>query len=245
LIDDVAYNDGSTSEIGPPPAPPVASFTYNPVGLAVSFDATGSTTTPPATITNYAWVFGDSGTGTGATPSHTYLTAGSYTVGLTVTDSNGGTSSTSQTVGVGGTTSATVASVITSTGWTPVSGTIASVLSDTSLTSLFITSNAYPSNLPLRLKLTGMSAPPTGVGLTVPIAIERSSDSQSASVICKLYDSNGTTLRSTLAAIAVNGVASGTTVDPSNFIEPLFPAADCATVTDWSGVVIELDVTAS
>lgn len=45
----------------------------------------------PANLTNYAWTFGDGGTGTSSVPgiSHIYSTTGIYTVTLTVTDNNG------------------------------------------------------------------------------------------------------------------------------------------------------------
>lgn len=55
------------------------------VGVAVTLDGTGSSDIDGDTLT-YAWDFGDSSTGTGATPSHTYTVAGVYTVGLTVND---------------------------------------------------------------------------------------------------------------------------------------------------------------
>lgn len=70
--------------------PPTAAFTATPTDLAVAFDASASAPTGSATITGYSWNFGDdSATASGATASHTYAAAGTYTVKLTVTDSNG------------------------------------------------------------------------------------------------------------------------------------------------------------
>jgi subtilisin family serine protease len=74
--------------------PPVASFTASCSGLTCNFDASGSTALSTAT---YAWTFGDATTGTGKTTSHTYAGPNTYTVGLTVTDANG-TSSTTRSV---------------------------------------------------------------------------------------------------------------------------------------------------
>ncbi len=75
-----------------PNVPPVAAFTSSCVDLVCSFN--GSTSSDPdGTITSYAWDFGDGTTGTGATVSHPYTSANSYTVGLTVTDNAGGTAS--------------------------------------------------------------------------------------------------------------------------------------------------------
>lgn len=54
---------------------------------AASFTAT-SVHTPPA-IVSYDWDFGDGLTGTGQVVSHTYTTAGSYSVRLIITDVNG------------------------------------------------------------------------------------------------------------------------------------------------------------
>jgi gliding motility-associated-like protein len=67
-------------------AAPVASFTALPervcVGTQVAFDASASTV---AATANYAWTFGDGGTGTGAVTEHTYANAqASNTVTLTV-----------------------------------------------------------------------------------------------------------------------------------------------------------------
>lgn len=56
--------------------------------LAVSFTATA---TDPENNTpfTYAWTFGDTTSGTGAKPSHTYAKPGTYTATVTVTDSAG------------------------------------------------------------------------------------------------------------------------------------------------------------
>ncbi|MEJ2363717.1 MAG: S8 family serine peptidase, partial [Deltaproteobacteria bacterium] len=68
--------------------PPVVSFTYTCSGLMCDFDASGSYD-PDGTIQNYDWSFGDgtqSEPGSGATVSHTYAEAGTYTVSITVID---------------------------------------------------------------------------------------------------------------------------------------------------------------
>ena len=46
-------------------------------------------TTPTAPSASYSWSLGDDGTAPGATASHTYAAAGTYTVTLTVTDDGG------------------------------------------------------------------------------------------------------------------------------------------------------------
>ena len=61
------------------------------VGRTVTFDGSGSSD-PDGIVVTYRWDFGDGATATGATPSHTYSTAGSFTVSLNVTDNDGATS---------------------------------------------------------------------------------------------------------------------------------------------------------
>lgn len=78
---------------------PTAKFTATPSGLTAAFDGTGSTDSD-GTVTGYAWTFGDGATATGSTVSHTYDTAGTYTVTLTVTDDGGLTGKTTQEVNV-------------------------------------------------------------------------------------------------------------------------------------------------
>lgn len=78
----------TVTEVGVPTA--VISTTPDPpTGIApfpVNFDASQSS--GPSSIVSYAWNFGDTTTGTGMNISHTYAAAGTYTVILTVTDSN-------------------------------------------------------------------------------------------------------------------------------------------------------------
>ena len=73
-------------------AVPAAAFTASsdPVtaGSAVGFNAGGSSDSV-GTITGYSWNFGDGATATGADPSHTYTSPGTYAVSLTVTNDAG------------------------------------------------------------------------------------------------------------------------------------------------------------
>ncbi len=57
-------------------------------GEKLVFDATGSMDSD-GSISTYAWDFGDGTTGSGANPSHTYSSAGTYNVTLKVTDNGG------------------------------------------------------------------------------------------------------------------------------------------------------------
>lgn len=72
-------------------------------GVAIQFDGTGSFDPNHKAIT-YAWNFGDpssaSNTSTLATPTHTYMKAGDYTVTLTVTDAAGLTSTSTTTASI-------------------------------------------------------------------------------------------------------------------------------------------------
>jgi|GEM_PF-1261920 len=82
---------------------PAASFTYSPenpvVGDEVTFDASASAD-PDGEIASWEWDFGDINTDSGEIVTHTYSTAGDYTVTLTVTDDEGATDSVSKTVSV-------------------------------------------------------------------------------------------------------------------------------------------------
>lgn len=74
---------------------PNANFTYSVNNLVVSFT---DTSTDDNGVVSRSWSFGDGSVSSSANPTHSYLSAGSYSVSLTVTDSEGLSSVTSQTL---------------------------------------------------------------------------------------------------------------------------------------------------
>jgi len=95
--------DGGNGGTPQPPAnvAPVAAFSATTDTLTVSVTGAASTD-PDGSIRSYAWAFGDGGTATGVTATHTYAAAGDYKVTLTVTDNAGATNTISRTVTVAG-----------------------------------------------------------------------------------------------------------------------------------------------
>ncbi|HVQ86813.1 MAG TPA: PKD domain-containing protein [Actinomycetes bacterium] len=78
---------------------PTAAYTVNCFGLDCSFN--GSTSSDPdGSIVDYAWNFGDTGTGSGQQAAHTFAAGGTYPVSLKVTDNRGGTNTISTNVTV-------------------------------------------------------------------------------------------------------------------------------------------------
>jgi PKD repeat protein len=80
--------------------PPVAAFSSSPTvgiaGQAVQFSDLSTDLDSP--ISTWAWTFGDGGTSAVPSPSHTYATAGTFTVTLTVTDPAAHTNAVSHSV---------------------------------------------------------------------------------------------------------------------------------------------------
>ncbi len=91
------------SGCGPTNQTPNASFSANPtsgnVPLEVTFDASNSSDSD-GSIISYEWDFDDGSTSSKETVTHTYDSAGNYTVELSITDNDGATDSTSQSIDV-------------------------------------------------------------------------------------------------------------------------------------------------
>ncbi len=78
---------------------PVANFTFVVSGATATFiDASSDS---DGTVVSRTWNFGDGSTSTAVNPSHSYATAGTYTVTLTVTDNSGLVHAKAQAIDVG------------------------------------------------------------------------------------------------------------------------------------------------
>lgn len=83
-----------------PGGPVVASFTDRVGSSALVRDFDASATTGADAASNFAWTFGDGGTGSGRTISHLYSTGGTYNVTLTVTTTDNRTNSVTRAVNI-------------------------------------------------------------------------------------------------------------------------------------------------
>jgi PKD repeat protein len=115
----VTDDDGATDttsqtvSVDEPNSAPTASFTFAPsspgTSDTISFDGSGSSDSD-GSIQSYSWDLDDGTTSTGQTTSHSYSSSGTYTVELTVTDDEGATDTTTQTISVAEPNSAPTAS---------------------------------------------------------------------------------------------------------------------------------------
>lgn len=86
------------------PAVPFAEMSVTPPGgiapVAVSFNGSASLCLEGCTIASYTWDFGDGATASGPLATHTYTRSGLFTAALTVTATNGATSTAQSLVNV-------------------------------------------------------------------------------------------------------------------------------------------------
>lgn len=134
--------------------PPVAAFTASTSGLTVAF-ADASTDSDGA-IVSWNWDFGDGGTASVPSPSHTFAVGGTYSVTLTVTDDDGATGSRTQEVSVS---EGSTEILLTVTGrlvrnkayadlaWTGASGTYVDVYRNGTLITTTANDGFYTNNL--------------------------------------------------------------------------------------------------
>ncbi|HVK21258.1 MAG TPA: ThuA domain-containing protein [Actinokineospora sp.] len=94
----IDYNAGERSPIARATATPTSGGTP----LTVQFSSAGSSDPEGGPLT-YRWTFGDGTSSTAANPSHTYNTAGTFNVQLTVTDPTGRTGTANLSVNSGNT----------------------------------------------------------------------------------------------------------------------------------------------
>jgi len=110
VTDDAGRTAVATQSVTVGNGNPTADFTFNPSaprsGQQVTFDASGTQPAPGRSITSFSWSFGDGGSGTGQTVTHTFTlppgstAAQTFNVLLTVTDSAGRTNSVTKAVTV-------------------------------------------------------------------------------------------------------------------------------------------------
>lgn len=93
----VHYGLGATGVA--PNLPPQAAIQAQVSGRLLTVNGSGSSD-PDGTIAGYLWDFGDGSQSSDPAPQHTYAAVGTYTVKLTVTDDDGATAVTQQSVTV-------------------------------------------------------------------------------------------------------------------------------------------------
>lgn len=103
VTDDGGAKGQATTTVHVDASEPIASFSVLPevgtVPLTVRFDASDSSG-GGTSLVDYAWAFGDGGTGKGKIVTHTYTEVGRYDVALTVTTHSGKVATVSQSVEV-------------------------------------------------------------------------------------------------------------------------------------------------
>lgn len=136
------------------------------------------------------------------------------------------------------------ASDVSNTGWQTQSGgsvnmfaTIDDVVLDT--TDYLASGQLSAVASTYRTRLQSKPVPTNTTGWYLPVVVAVTSDTTTSSVVCKLYEADGTTLRKTWSAITT----ANTT--PTEYQLTLTPA-EVAAITSWtSGLVLEISATGS
>jgi PKD repeat protein len=82
----------------PSTGPTIARFTFSPTNPTINQDVSFNGSSSTVSNGTYGWDFGDGQTGTGATVTHRYTRAGTFTITLSVTSDTKATSTSSRTI---------------------------------------------------------------------------------------------------------------------------------------------------
>jgi PKD repeat protein len=236
---------------------PTASFTNSCTNLSCTFNA-GASTAGGGTITSYAWTFGDGGTATGVSTSNTYAAAGSYNVTLTVTNSLGGTASTSRTVTVsngpppGGNITFVAAAHVTGNGSTETVNIPSGVQAGDGMLLLASVANVPTTITPPAGWALVSSTPPSLTSITTQVfaRVAQAGDagdpvsigySGAPHATLQLLAYRGTNNANPVAAVAVSTASGASTITSptindaasNTWVVSLFTAKS-STVTSWS-----------
>lgn len=85
-----SFSPFAMAEPNLPPVASIAPIQTAILGESLIFNGSASAD-PDGTIAGYAWIFGDGGVASGTAANHTYVSAGTFQVTLTVTDNDGAT----------------------------------------------------------------------------------------------------------------------------------------------------------
>ncbi len=179
-------NDGELIKEITAPQPPSANFNFSVNQLQVSF--TDASMDSDGEIVAYDWDFGDGQSSAQANPVHTYSSAGSYTVNLTVTDNDGMTSSVEKLVVVNDGSNAPVASFNYAIAQNTVTFTDGSSDSDGSITAWQWTFGDGNSSAQANPQHTYSSAGTYTVILTVT---DNDGNTDSASAVIQILADDG------------------------------------------------------
>ncbi|SDX86564.1 PKD domain-containing protein [Modestobacter sp. DSM 44400] len=187
---------------------PVASFESTCSELTCTFDGTGSTDAD-GQVASWAWDFGDGATGTGATVAHTYAGAGTRPVGLTVTDDDSATGTTTDPVTVAAAPASAVAfrdsAAVTTKGGTSVALTVpSSVQPGDGLVLVLSTNSTVTGTAPSGWSQVGTQVSSPSVTTQVFQRVAAAGDAGSAITV-----SLSASAKATLQLLAYSGTSPG------------------------------------
>lgn len=221
-FDNIRLSNGIETNF-PPTATIESRIVSGSVPLSVSFNALASAAASPATIATYAWDFGNGDTSVLPVVSTNYESAGSYYVSLTVTDTNGLSSTATTTI-----------VVQDSETLPPTAGISANTNSGTAPLTVTFTAATSTATAPATIASYAWNFG-NGTTATSPSAITTYSNAGSYNVSLTVTDSNGLSNTATVS-ISVQDDEPLTTLDSESAARLLAQATFGATLSDIAAV---------